>query len=97
MYGDASRRYADTELKTRVLRVCVQVMATSPCVKRTLLMPRENTTRFMGRVARRERRQARARIRILRGCTLHALRSDAGILTCDDEYTRSFRMYRVAA
>ena len=74
-YGDASRRYVDTELKTRVLRVYARVMAASPCVKRTSLMPRENATRFMGRVTWRERRQARARVRILRECTLHALRS----------------------
>lgn len=48
MYGDASRRYVDTKLKTRVSRVDTWIMVTLSCVKRTLLMLRENATRFMG-------------------------------------------------
>lgn len=48
MYGDASHRYADTKLKTRVSRVDTWIMVTLSCVKRTPLMLRENATRFMG-------------------------------------------------
>lgn len=68
-------------------------MATSSCVKRTVLIPRENATRFMGRVARRERRQGHVHSRTLRGrtyeTTLLLFRHTAMTVS-----TRSFCMYR---
>lgn len=65
MYGDASHRYVDTKLKTRVSRVDTWIMVTLSCVKRTPLMLRENATRFMG-TSGVEETIDQGRVRILR-------------------------------